>query len=61
MERANYDSDIHVIILEGSGRAFCSGYDLKYFAENPISEESLTQKMPWVIRSNIYIHCIRIH
>ncbi|MCX7156014.1 MAG: enoyl-CoA hydratase/isomerase family protein [Rhodocyclales bacterium] len=33
VERANADEGIHVIILQGAGRAFCSGYDLKDFAE----------------------------
>jgi enoyl-CoA hydratase/carnithine racemase len=31
---ADRDDDVHVIILQGSGRAFCAGYDLKEFAEN---------------------------
>lgn len=33
VERANDDPDVHVIILRGAGRAFCSGYDLKEYAE----------------------------
>jgi enoyl-CoA hydratase len=33
VERANDDPGVHVIILGGEGRAFCSGYDLKAFAE----------------------------
>ena len=34
VERANRDDAIHVILLTGRGRAFCSGYDLVDFAES---------------------------
>jgi enoyl-CoA hydratase len=33
VELANDDRDVHVIILQGAGRSFCAGYDLKQFAE----------------------------
>lgn len=33
VEVANDDSDVHVIILQGAGKAFCAGYDLKVYAE----------------------------
>ena len=33
IERANDDDDVRVIILQGAGRAFCAGYDLKQYAE----------------------------
>ena len=46
VERANADDSIHVIILQGAGRAFCSGYDLKDFAE-PDVDTPCTQSMPW--------------
>ena len=44
VEQANADDDIHVIVLAGAGRAFCSGYDLKTFAEG---ETAGIQPMPW--------------
>jgi len=46
VEEANLDDDVHVIILSGEGRAFCSGYDMKYYAEQkgPVVG---SQKMPW--------------
>lgn len=33
VRRANDDPTVHVIVLQGAGRAFCSGYDLKLTAE----------------------------
>ncbi|MCP5028763.1 MAG: crotonase/enoyl-CoA hydratase family protein [Actinomycetia bacterium] len=33
VDRANQDRDVRVIVLQGAGRAFCAGYDLKDFAE----------------------------
>jgi enoyl-CoA hydratase len=33
VDRANHDDSVHVIVLTGAGEGFCSGYDLKDFAE----------------------------
>ena len=33
VDRANRDDTVHVIVLTGAGDGFCSGYDLKDFAE----------------------------
>jgi enoyl-CoA hydratase len=35
VELANCDDLVHVIVLQGAGRAFCAGYDLKAYAEAP--------------------------
>ena len=39
VEMANDDPSVHVIVLEGAGRAFCSGYDLKRFAEGGVGTQ----------------------
>ena len=44
IEAANADDAVHVIVLQGAGRAFCAGYDLKVFAEG---DTPLIQGMPW--------------
>ena len=46
VKRADSDSEIHVIVLAGAGRAFCSGYDLAYYAHSN-STENVVQQMPW--------------
>ncbi len=46
MERANADDNVHVIILQGAGKAFCSGYDLKQYAQTE-GPNAGVQEMPW--------------
>lgn len=42
------DRDIHVMVLSGSGRAFCAGYDMAYYAEQSSGAgNQVTQDMPW--------------
>ncbi len=35
VEKANDNPNIRVILLCGAGESFCTGYDLKIFAETP--------------------------
>ena len=35
VDAANRDDAVHVIVLTGAGEGFCSGYDLREFAEAP--------------------------
>ncbi|CAF1004296.1 unnamed protein product [Rotaria sordida] len=45
VEKANNDPSVHVIILSGAGKAFCSGYDLTYYAQTKTN--NAVQEMPW--------------
>lgn len=40
------DNSVHVIVLQGAGKGFCGGYDLKEYAEST-GEISGSQEMPW--------------
>ena len=40
IERANGDTDIHVITLTGSGDSFCAGNDLNTFLQDPGSDSA---------------------
>lgn len=50
---AEADDEVHVIILEGEGRAFCAGYDLGEYAEGVEPAETCAdhpcrqEKTPW--------------
>jgi enoyl-CoA hydratase len=44
--QADADRDVHVMVLSGAGKAFCSGYDLSYYAEGN-GPNKVVQEMPW--------------
>jgi enoyl-CoA hydratase len=46
VQRADADPDIHVMVLAGAGKAFCSGYDLVHYAEGNSTNKAV-QDMPW--------------
>jgi enoyl-CoA hydratase len=46
VDLANADDDVRVIVVQGSGRAFCAGYDLKQFAEGAVNDR-WRQTRPW--------------
>ncbi len=47
VEAADADADIHVVILQGSGKGFCGGYDLKEYAEQHVEGPCTQDIMPW--------------
>ena len=44
---ANEDDEVHVIVVEGSGKGFCGGYDLAASAESHIEHPCQQEKTPW--------------
>ena len=52
VEWAEADDEVHVIVVEGEGRAFCAGYDLVVLAEDsprtgPVDNPLQQEKLPW--------------
>jgi len=47
VQLANDDDEVHAIVVQGAGRAFCAGYDMKESAERPGDHEWLQTEMPW--------------
>ena len=46
VQMANWDPEVRVILLYGAQNSFCSGYDLKLFAEKG-RDTCGSQEMPW--------------
>jgi enoyl-CoA hydratase len=44
---ANADSDIHVIVVQGEGEAFCAGYDINLFGEELADHPCKQENPPW--------------
>ena len=44
---AEGDEQVHVIVVEGAGRAFCAGYDLVAFAQGASPGTGAEQPDPW--------------
>lgn len=44
--KADADPNIHVMVLSGAGKAFCSGYDLAHYASTD-GPNKVVQDMPW--------------
>jgi len=47
VQLANDDDEVHAIVVQGAGRAFCAGYDMKESAERAGDHEWLQSEMPW--------------
>jgi enoyl-CoA hydratase/carnithine racemase len=47
VDEANADPTVHVIVVDGAGRAFCAGYDLKRYAERADADAHTSDRMPW--------------
>lgn len=47
VEWAEADETIHVIIVEGSGKGFCGGYDLVEYAESDVDHPCQQERDPW--------------
>lgn len=45
--RANEDDEVHVIILQGRGDAFCAGYDIGLFGEGDGEHPCKQERSPW--------------
>jgi enoyl-CoA hydratase len=47
VEWANDNSEVHVIIVQGEGDAFCAGYDIGLFGESVEEHPCKQEKNPW--------------
>src|SRR5436305_11498957 len=47
VEEANADDNVRVIVVQGAGRSFCAGYDLKQFAEGEVGDRWANTGSTW--------------
>lgn len=47
VEAANRHDDIHVIVVQGAGAAFCAGYDIGLFGEGGAEHPCKQEAQPW--------------
>jgi len=47
VEAANNHDEVHVIVLQGAGQAFCAGYDIGLFAERREDHPCKQESEPW--------------
>lgn len=47
VEVANRFDDIHAIVLQGAGPAFCAGYDISLFGEEIVEHPCKQEAAPW--------------
>jgi enoyl-CoA hydratase/carnithine racemase len=47
VELANADDEVHVIVVQGEGAAFCAGYDIVGAAESGEDSPCNQEKFPW--------------
>jgi enoyl-CoA hydratase len=47
VEWANADDEVHVIVVSGTGKGFCGGYDLADTAQSHIEHPCQQEKTPW--------------
>ncbi|MFO1220209.1 MAG: crotonase/enoyl-CoA hydratase family protein [Burkholderiaceae bacterium] len=44
---AEANDEVHVIVLDGAGRAFCAGYDLQDFGSGRVDHPCQQERHPW--------------
>ena len=47
VEWANAERGVHVIVVEGAGKGFCGGYDLRQFGEGKLDHPCQQERQPW--------------
>lgn len=47
VELANADDEVHVIVVQGEGPAFCAGYDIALHAESGADSPCNQERFPW--------------